>query len=291
MSFTNIPLLMRCITHLHAGSDDTGIGIIDKMVQRDQATGLPCVHASSLKGAIKQHMHVHEKVTEEKVKVFREVFRELFGSTSKLNTVGTDDDKTQQGHLAFLPARLLFYPAQGEKQPYFLVTCPAVLTEWADELDLLGNKNGLATHLRTVAKEPPGSAIGIVIDDTGRDGATTKTKYCRDAKKEAFEEVMKTLGEGFALLSDEDFIELTDDFNLPVVARNALEDGQSQNLWYEQLIPRRSVFWTALLPMKDGLSGIKDLTKALASNLCQVGANASVGMGQVQFKKLLNHGA
>jgi CRISPR-associated protein Cmr4 len=48
MSFTNIPLLMRCITHLHAGSDDTGIGIIDKMVQRDPATGLPCVHASSL---------------------------------------------------------------------------------------------------------------------------------------------------------------------------------------------------------------------------------------------------
>lgn len=282
MSFTNIPLLMRCITHLHAGSDDTGIGIIDKMVQRDPATGLPCVHASSLKGAIKQHMHVHEKITEEKV----EVFRELFGSTAKLNAEGTDDEKTQQGHLAFLPARLLFYPAQGEKQPYFLVTCPAVLNEWAEELKLLGVSEDLQGHLSTVAKAEAGSAIGISMGDIGREGGLLSTKACENGYQEAFGEVKKILTEGFALLSDAEFIELTDDFNLPVVARNALEDGQSQNLWYEQLVPRRSVFWTALLPMKQELAGMDVLTKALTESLCQVGANASVGMGQVQFKIL-----
>jgi CRISPR-associated protein Cmr4 len=43
--------LIHCKTNLHAGSGDTNYGIIDKMVQRDPVTELPCIYSSSLKGS------------------------------------------------------------------------------------------------------------------------------------------------------------------------------------------------------------------------------------------------
>ncbi|MCB0778511.1 MAG: type III-B CRISPR module RAMP protein Cmr4, partial [Flavobacteriales bacterium] len=253
----------------------TGIGIIDRMVQRDPATGLPCVHTSSLKGAIKQHADLHG--------LDADTQKLLFGSDAGVNKAGGGGD-TRQGQLAVLPAKLLFHPAQGEKQPYFLVSCPSVLNEWARELELLGARDELPGHIRRVAGAEPGSMTGLVAGDTGRDGGTVQTKNCPDAVKLSFDAVAELLGEGFAVFTDAEFIELTDDFNLPVVARNSLDDGQSQNLWYEQLVPRCSVFWTALLPLRQNLKGVDELTGTVTGKLCQVGANASVGMGQVEFK-------
>ena len=43
-------------TSLHVGNENTSnYGLIDKAVQRDAVTGLPCINSSSLKGAINEY--------------------------------------------------------------------------------------------------------------------------------------------------------------------------------------------------------------------------------------------
>ncbi|MCD4675191.1 MAG: hypothetical protein K8S18_04240 [Desulfobacula sp.] len=45
---------IRTITNLHVGAGDANYGVIDNLVQRDVVTGLPVIHGSSLKGAIRE---------------------------------------------------------------------------------------------------------------------------------------------------------------------------------------------------------------------------------------------
>ena len=46
---------IQCITNLHVGSGDANYGIVDKLVQRDTVYNYPTIHASSLKGALREH--------------------------------------------------------------------------------------------------------------------------------------------------------------------------------------------------------------------------------------------
>lgn len=74
---------------------------------------------------------------------------------------------------------------------------------------------------------------------------------------------------------------------LPVVARNCLDNGKSENLWYEELVPRESVF---LFAVQSGPTRDKDgndrtaedetlFLNSLKNKTVQIGANATVGYG------------
>lgn len=80
--------------------------------------------------------------------------------------------------------------------------------------------------------------------------------------------------------SDEKFKELCDDENLPIIARNKLENGESKNLWYEQVLPAESVLYTVILTDND------KLVKALNGKIVQIGANATIGYGYCKFEKI-----
>ena len=71
---------------------------------------------------------------------------------------------------------------------------------------------------------------------------------------------------------------------LPVVARNQLDNGESQNLWYEELVPHESVFGFMVqipIDLSDGenLNFNCDFTEHLNNKVIQIGANATVGYG------------
>lgn len=68
---------------------------------------------------------------------------------------------------------------------------------------------------------------------------------------------------------------------LPVIARNFLDNGVSKNLWYEQIVPRESVFVTCIQAPDDSL--INKLDDAVV----QLGGNATVGYGFCLFTKIL----
>ncbi len=77
--------------------------------------------------------------------------------------------------------------------------------------------------------------------------------------------------------------------HLPVTARNQLQKGISQNLWYEEIVPHETVFWFAVL--YDGGAKTDVLTSFDSSLLTdgkaviQFGADASIGDGICLVKK------
>ena len=73
--------------------------------------------------------------------------------------------------------------------------------------------------------------------------------------------------------------------DLPVIARNQLDNGVSQNLWYERVVPHKAIFLTGII-YPDGDSAFIEFDKYLTGNLVQVGANATVGYGLCKFTNI-----
>jgi len=106
--------------------------------------------------------------------------------------------------------------------------------------------------------------------------------------------------QNLAVLTDEDFNEAVS--NLPVIARNKLDNGKSANLWYEEIVPRESIFYTVFCYYdnfnedgadKRGKTDKKKFDTAnrlfeerLLRDSIQIGANASIGYGICRFSKL-----
>ena len=79
---------------------------------------------------------------------------------------------------------------------------------------------------------------------------------------------------------------LCDNDHLPVFVRNYLNNGQSENLWYEQVLPRFSkLYFMVLVP--DGDTCFQIFNKHVTETLVQIGANATVGYGYCKLTKIL----
>lgn len=84
-------------------------------------------------------------------------------------------------------------------------------------------------------------------------------------------------------ISNKEFEERCSDDNLPIIARNVLENGESKNLWYEQVVPAETVFYTIIDDKGDRVLA----DKIVAENaLVQIGANATIGYGYCKFTNL-----
>lgn len=85
---------------------------------------------------------------------------------------------------------------------------------------------------------------------------------------------------------------------LPVVARNSLDNGKSENLWYEELVPRESIFGFVIQSgptrgREDADQTVADekmFLDSLKGKTVQIGANATVGYGYCSIT-LLNPAA
>ena len=219
--------LITAKTNLHAGNENTSsYGLIDKAIQRDALTNLPCINSSSLKGALNEFCSQATEVdSESRIKIFG----------------GDKNDKTkatQKGAYTFFDANILLLPTQDDQNLYRLITCDNVL-------DLCMNKI---------------NALGI------------------EFKKETLK---RELGLNTnSIVSSKEFESLCSDDNLPIIARNCLENGISSNLWYEQILPAETVFFTIID------SADNTLTEALNNKIVQIGANATIGYGYCKFTKL-----
>lgn len=125
-------------------------------------------------------------------------------------------------------------------------------------------------------------------------------KYVTSSKViDLFNDRVKSLGSGFQLkkdetvlknvcqlcrdveINDEEFTMLCGDDNLPIIARNKLDDGTSANLWYEQVLPAETILYAVIQePKKDTLK------QYISDQLIQIGANATIGYGYCKFTNL-----
>lgn len=217
--------------NLHVGNENvSNYGLIDKAIQRDIVTNLPCINSSSLKGAINEYATV--------------VCTKSLTPEQRISIFGVDKNdkrKTQKGNTIFFDANILALPRPNHNTLYELVTCDDVLDRFVERLttfQLSINKETLITKIQTACGRKP------------------------------------------VVYTSEQFKAFCDDDELPIIARNCLENGESKNLWYEQVLPRETVLGTLLL------SGEETFANVLNGKVIQIGANATIGYGYCEFIQL-----
>ena len=267
--------LLRPFTNLHVGSGETNFGVIYNLIERDAATGFPCVNSSGLKGAIKQMLHNSG--------ISSATLKEIFGSDTEQNKgVAHNEKKYQQGKSNFLPARLLALPVRSDKTPFFLATCPqiieAFLSLWTDVTNAQHPQYAL---LKTFSGLSPQNDQAYSFDDQfiGAELGAIDIRIISHNKTFNIEDLLKPFAKTkhpVCLISNEKMVELCNDMNLPVIARNVLEDGESQNLWYEQVLPRESLLYFVIM-WHEGQDQDEDTEKIILDSPIQIGGNASVG--------------
>lgn len=227
---------IECISNLHVGSGQDNDGVIDGLIQRDVVTDLPCINASSLKGALREHCEKWNKTHNEDSKKVNVV--KLFGKKAG------GEENCEAGEYRFLDASILSIPRPSVNAPFVQVTCDEVVTELQDKAFLFGV--GLGDN----EKETILSLANVL--------ETNESSY-------------------------EDFKKYCENDELPVIARNCLKDGESKNLWYEQVLPRKSRLAFFILHDEDEID--EAFNSVITSVPVQIGANASVGYGICVIKK------
>lgn len=228
-------------TNLHVGDENSSsYGLIDLAIQRNPITTLPCIHSSSLKGAIKEYAaNVANK--------FNLDLKYIFGSEkkNKEEIEQKNEPKNQRGGYTFFDAELIAIPkpCHNSNKGYKLWLCKDALDEFLKKAKLLG----------------------CIVDSQ---------EIVKAINTEDSEMVEKSMS---------DFAESCDDDGLPIIARNYLENGKSENLWYEQVLPAESVLITMI---DDGNDKNESLCVAINGKIIQVGANATIGYGYCEFKSI-----
>lgn len=151
------------------------------------------------------------------------------------------DEAMEQGKYRFFDCKLLGIPVATTEHPYVIATSKGVLDEFKFFTKALG--------------------FDVAEDDLLKSifGST---------------EIVK-------IFENKEFGELCDDYHLPIMARNCMEEGK-ENLWYEQVLPRESILYT-IIQSHDEKEEEYKFDKDL---VVQIGANASIGYGLCKISKL-----
>ena len=260
--------IIQCKSNIHVGSGDTNYGVIDKLIQRDTTDDLPCIFSSSLKGAFREYFEkVIEKDKPEGQKVISD---KIFGKGENKNSNGIS-----KGSHIFQQAFLLSFPLRSNQKPFFNAISPFIIDQLL-KLALLQNyifPAPLLKELEEIAKLEPdvnkpilcGKPDGLIIEDFDN----------FENNPGSFPNLKMIVGDNIIILNIDDMKRVTDNYHLPIIARNKLENGQSQNLWYEQIVPRESKFTFFVATDKTD-----DQFKALVNNkTVQIGGDSSIGYG------------
>lgn len=250
-----------CLTNLHVGSGDVNYNIIDNEVERDPVTQYPVIHASGVKGALREHF---SKVLSE------DRCRHIFGAAPK------HKEAIAAGNYKFLDAKFLSRPMRvggSAAMASITVVSAASVNDYLELLTAFGCNHYGLDHIDldpaafgeagflTNCPEP----ICVEGEKTGKLPKETESQLLK---------LRDVLGGTFAVVKD------FGSYPLPVTARNHLDNGISKNLWYEEVVPHGSVFYQLTLTPDAAM----DLPLEQAP--IQFGGNGSIGCGFVQITKL-----
>ncbi len=258
---------MECLTNMHVGSGDVNYNIIDNEVERDPVTGLPTINSSGVKGALRNYVKLIAEKTEDKdtAKNIRKDIEDCFGSDHYDGENGntTKQDKSKPGNCKFLNANLLLRPMRVSKgnRPYVLVTTKEILEQFNKHLENFSIKEtpniDLSENNLKNKKEIAEKVEGYNVDFLQGENSSF-------------------IDSQIAVMEHKDYKSV----DLPVIARNHLENGISQNLWYEEIVPHKSVFYFTILST-DG-----NIDKYIDGEMIQFGGNASIGYGLTKITKI-----
>lgn len=272
---------LKCITNLFVGNGDNSYGIIDNQVEKDPILETPIIPSTSLKGSLRDFF---ENNSDNNIKI-----TEIFGSDAK------ETKNTNSGSYSFFTAQLLFRPMRVSDGnfTYCLVTTVDLLEKMVQMVsDLNGDLPCDMLKAIKKVKEKMNNLkdkYGISNKDISVEGYDLE--YCKeDVNKDVnkaidlllniFEKFNLKNGVPIVILKPEIFKEI----DLPIVARNQLEDGLSNNLWYEEIVPHESIFYFAIM-YPDNNDSFKKFDEELRSNIIRFGGGASIGYGYCKIEE------
>ena len=262
------------LTNMHVGSGDINFNIIDKQVQRDSISGLPVIHSSSLKGAFRENLK-----TEDDKETNMTAY--IFGPENG------DDSSHKTGAFSFFEAQLLTRPVRSSKKPYFSASSPEVIQNFLNtikefEIDF---DEELKTTLIDLSKLTPQVGRPMIFESIND---AILEDYTAISDSFDVSSLTELLGDNIALFHHDDYKKL----ELPVLARNSLEDGVSENLWYEEVVPKSSKFFFAMAKPTNHDEADKPKLERFeksfenGSRRVQIGANKSIGYGFSNVQKV-----
>lgn len=270
-------LKIRLITNLHMGSGEANFNFIDNQVQRDPITTYPNMHSSGIKGALRDYF---KNLSDSELKE-----TEIFGAEN-------NSSDTQQGKVSFIEGKLLALPVRGNRRSYYLGTTIDIIKEYVDFLGFFKDNEREKESLKKIeekiskVKDKEASKVYIFdeIDDKNKKGLSiegfleNEMVFCEELKSD----IEGLLGLENVVIFEEGLFKEEISRRLPVIARNQLEDGVSKNLWYEEVVPRESVFYTGIVNSQN-FNGFDNFINKLTDDMVQIGANATIGYGYTKF--------
>lgn len=264
--FTNDLYIIHALTNLHVGSGGQQYGVVDNTVQRDVITNYPTIHSSSLKGALREYTTVEYENMKNHVV-------DVFGSEP------TAQD-SQPGSYRFHHAQLLTLPMRSNVKPFFRVCSPNSIQEFLDhciicQLKLSEKLISALTYAISLfennEKDKTMYSFEYLTNEGYVEDYPIKQAPELDKYKDAITEIRELFGQHMAVASNQTMDEFTE--NLPVLSRNYLEAGTSKNLWYEEVVPRETRFYTFVSRPMDAINYKVD------NHHIQIGANSTIGYG------------
>ncbi len=252
--------MIHCLTPLHAGSGDTNYGDIDKLVQRDPTNNLPAIYSSALKGALKEFCR-HNGVDEKDIaSIFGEVGMDEDSNDTQNSNPNTQ--KSKPGKCRFFSADLLCLPVQGINSPFYLATSPSIIEEINLKMETLDAKLNWSTEFEANSIALNYGIKGNVAIENSLKAHTNRSLYF--------------ISDFHSLIAAK----------LPVIARNHLVNGESENLWYEEIVPRETRFVFAVSAFEKDKSELTKLSNAIKDKTVHIGAHATIGYGYCKITKL-----
>jgi len=119
---------LYAISPIHAGSG-ISTGAVDLPIQRERHTNWPHIQASAVKGAMRAHFRNYAKE--------KDSINKIFGSDKQDDAYpGHNDDIP--GSISVSDAKLLAFPVRSNIAPFVMVTSPAVLKRFQNDLLMAG---------------------------------------------------------------------------------------------------------------------------------------------------------
>ena len=276
---------IEALTNMHVGSGEIHYDIVDNKIQRSPITCVPVVHSSGIKGALRYFYE--DKFPSRINDKNKENIERLFGKG-----LDKDDDKSLPGHLVVFEANLLFLPLRASENVFYYATSPFVIKEYIYLYKTFCNKAAdfsLLTNL--LDKQKLSENVPFVTFDNRtpeiEDFSTIVHGLVNEQEKKFFYEHFKLNLNNVALFNDDIFTIICQDA-IPVVARNKIdENGESENLFYEEVIPRRTRFAVVLGKENDYLGNLYDeFTGLIQKDIIQIGGDYSIGLGFTKISKV-----
>lgn len=284
--FNHKAYFIETLTNTSVGSGDVSFGVVDSLIQKDPTTFLPIFNSSSLKGALRDHM---KKALPDTIRA--DAIKYIFGE-------GNDNP----GQVKFYDARLLTLPLRSSIKVFYNCTSQSAITDYLESLKMFCENSEVEVLKEFLCSLKFNEKDFITFTAEGKfeieDYDNSAPQTITDDKKELLENYLGAKIGNLAIFNNEIFKEICES-SLPVIARNKIgEDGTSENLFYEEILPRRSKLWF-MIGFEDDFNDriseeekakieefIKNFKERLTTDLIQFGANASIGYGVTQIKEI-----